>query len=33
LVYDNIINVVRARRQAIADADSKDNKVLPEKKP
>jgi hypothetical protein len=33
LVYDNIMDVVKARRQAIVDANSKNKQTGPEKKP
>ncbi len=33
LVYDNIMDVVKARRQAIGDTNSKNKQVVPEKKP
>ena len=33
LVYDNVMDVVRARRQAIVDANSKIKQAVPEKKP
>lgn len=33
LVYDQIMDVVKARRQAIVDVDSKNKQTVPEKKP
>jgi hypothetical protein len=33
LVYDNVMDVVRARRQAIVDANSKNTQAVPDKKP
>jgi len=33
LVYGNVMDVVRARRQVVGDANSKNNKAVPEKNP
>jgi hypothetical protein len=33
LVYDNVMDVVKARRQAIADANSQNKQAVPEKRP